>query len=58
MGLRAGMWIRPSTHIINRHNESVTQLPFELKVAMPAPDLGKRGYSNVLTVHNKNIMAE
>ena len=28
------------------HSESVTQLPFELKISMPPTDRGKRGYSD------------
>jgi hypothetical protein len=31
---------------IYRHSESVTQLPFEIIIAMPPIDHGKRGYSN------------
>ena len=30
----------------NRHNEFLTQLPFELKLTMPKPDRGGRGYSD------------
>jgi len=34
-----------SYFVSNRHTEFVTQLPFELDLAMPEPDSG-RGYSN------------
>lgn len=30
----------------NRYGEVLTQLPFEIKVAMQLPDRGGRGYSN------------
>lgn len=30
----------------NRHNDFLTQLPFELKLTMPATDRGGRGYSD------------
>lgn len=31
---------------IHRHSEFLTQLPFELKIAMPPTDSGNRGYSD------------
>ena len=38
-------------HANNRHNEFLTQLPFELKLAMPPTDRGKRGYSDKLVAN-------
>ena len=31
---------------VHRQTKVLTQLPFELKLAMPRPDSGQRGYSN------------
>lgn len=39
---------------VHRYGEVLTQLPFEIKVNMPATDSGKRGYSNKLTRSIRN----
>lgn len=39
-----------------RHSESVTQLPLEIKLAMPPTDRGGRGYSDeYVTILRKKL---
>jgi len=40
------------------HSEFLTQLPFELQIAMPATDRGKRGYSDSYTKKLKDGLTE
>jgi len=39
----------------NRYGEVLTQLPFELKIDMPPPDRGGRGYSDEYIAKSKDF---
>jgi len=41
-------------NVINRYDDFITQLPFELKLTMPPTDRGGRGYSDKLVAEIKN----
>ncbi len=42
------------TQPIDDPSSPISQIPFEIKLAMPKPDRGGRGYSNILVIQLHN----